>query len=137
MSRIPREAKRAIAKGGEAAAKAAIRKGAPLAAAAAKSAARKTAPKVAARAARVAQKTGLLGMLGHAAVSPFRAILQVLLARLSELSSGAAISGGLANYAMIVSAGGSQTVALASLALSSVPALIPDGTFTINRCRRG
>jgi hypothetical protein len=129
-----RDVKRAIVRGGKSAARAAIRKGAPKAAAAAQAAVRKAAPKVAAKAARAVERT-LLQQLGDKAASPFLALFRLLLARLSEVSSGAAISGGLANYAMIISGGGSHTIGLASLGLSAIPALVPDGTFSFRRSR--
>ena len=127
-----RGAKRAILRGGKSVARAAIAKGGK---AVAKEAVRRAAPKVAAKAARAVERT-FLQRLGDKAASPFVALFRLLLARLSEVSSGAAISGGLANYAMIVSGGGSHTIGFAALGLSAIPALLPDGTFSFRKSRR-
>ena len=144
MSRLTREVKQTIAKGGKAAGRAAVREGGKAAVRAAvregapraAAAVRKAAPKAIVKVDRLAQQPGLAGMIGQAISSPFRALLKLILARLSEVSTGAAISGGLANYAMIISGGGSQTVGLASLGLSAIPALLPDGILSFRKNRR-
>lgn len=101
----------------------------------AKGARRKAGPKARAPVEQ-APRRGILRRVALAAAWPFRAIARGVLARLTEVSSGVALSGGLANYVMILSCGGTQAVALASLGLCAVPALLPDGTLSFKRSRR-